>query len=349
MLFRGIIQSKPNLTSLHFPLDAGCSVMYNMKSKLKSVFKMEEVMKRFCRLALVCLMTMLLACCAAAEENTVVTTSFPCYDFVRQVAGEHCTVELLIRPGTEVHSYEPSPADILKIGSADLFVCVGGESDVWAEDILASFGADAPMAVHLIESVEALEAGHDHNHGHEGHDHGQIQWDEHIWTSPKNAVKMVRMVEDALCAAMPDFAADFSANADVYAAQIEEIDAQLMQIVAESKRSELIFADRFPFLYMAHDYGIKYSAAFESCASDTEPSAQTMVALIQRIMETKAPAVYILEMSTGTIARTLAEETGVDVLTLHSAQTVTQQEFDAGESYVTLMQKNLDAIRVGLN
>lgn len=301
-------------------------------------------MKQFCRIMLMCL-ALLAACCAFAEGNTVVTTSFPCYDFVRQVSGGLCDVELLIRPGTEVHSYEPSPADILKIGQADLFVCVGGESDVWAEDILASFGEDAPAVIRLIESVEGLEAGHDHGH----HGHEELHWDEHIWTSPKNAVKMLRMVEDALCSVMPGHEADFHANADGYASQIEAIDAQLAQIVAEGKRGELIFADRFPFLYMAHDYGIEYSAAFESCASDTEPSAQTMVALIQRIVQTKAPAVYVIEMSTGTIARALAEETGVEILTLHSIQTVTQQEFDAGENYVTLMQKNLEAIQVGLN
>lgn len=301
-------------------------------------------MKKFCRVMLMCF-ALLAACCAFAEGNTVVATSFPCYDFVRQVAGEHCSVELLIRPGTEVHSYEPSPADILKIGQADLFVCIGGESDVWAEDILASFGNDAPPSLHLIECVEGLEAGHDHGH----HGNEDLHWDEHIWTSPKNAVKMVRMVEEALCEVMPEHEADFHANADAYAAQIEEIDVQLAEIVASGKRSELIFADRFPFLYMAHDYGIEYSAAFESCASDTEPSAQTMVTLIQRIMQTKAPAVYVIEMSTGTIARALAEETGVEILTLHSIQTVTQQEFDAGENYVTLMQKNLEAIQVGLN
>ena len=301
-------------------------------------------MKKFCRVMLMCLV-LLAACCAVAEGNTVVTTSFPCYDFARQVAGRHCSVELLIRPGTEVHSYEPSPADILKIGEADLFVCIGGESDVWAEDILTSFGSDAPAAVRLIESVEGLEAGHDHAH----HGGEKLHWDEHIWTSPKNAVKMLRMVEEALCETMPEYASDFHANADAYAARIEEIDAQLAEIVANGKRGELIFADRFPFLYMAHDYGIGYSAAFESCASDTEPSAQTMVTLIQRIMQTKAPAVYVIEMSTGTIARALAEETGVEILTLHSIQTVTQQEFDAGENYVTLMQKNLEAIQVGLN
>lgn len=304
-------------------------------------------MKNFCRMLVVCMMSILFFCAAAAEENAVITTSFPCYDFARQVAGEHCKVDLLIRPGMEVHSYEPSPSDIMKIGEADLFVYIGGESDVWVEEILNSFGEDAPASVCLIESVEGIEA----EHHHDAHDnsHDELEMDEHIWTSPKNAVLMVEMIADAMMEAMPDCADDFRANADAYIAKIRGIDAELEKIVAEGARQELVFADRFPFVYLAHDYHLSYSAAFTSCASETEPSAQVMVELIQKIISDKIPVVYTIELSTGTIARTLAEETGVEVLTLHSAQTVSQQEFDAGESYVSLMEKNLDAIAKGLN
>jgi len=285
---------------------------------------------------------------AAAEELHIVATNFPCYDFARQVAGEAADVTMLIRPGTEVHSYEPSPSDILRVGESDLFVYIGGESDAWAEDILESFGGEAPAVARLIESIDGtLAEGHSHDDGHD-HDHS-IEWDEHIWTSPKNAVKMVRFIEAALCEAAPECAETFHANADAYAAEISEIDIALAGIVENAARRELIFADRFPFLYLARDYGISYSAAFSSCAAETEPSAQVMVQLIQAIMKQKAPVVYTIELSSGTIARTIAEETGVEVLTLHSVQTVTQQEFDAGETYVSLMRANLDAIEKGLN
>lgn len=300
-------------------------------------------MKKFC-LMLAALSALMLSGCAASGEGQIVATSFPCYDFARQVAGDAAQVKMLIRPGAEVHSYEPSPSDILDIGGADLFVYIGGESDVWVDGILDSLGSGAPRSVKLMDAATLLQEDHG---GEDGQDHAEM--DEHIWTSPKNAEKMLRAVEEALCEAMPEQAETFRANADAYAGQIAQLDADLTALVAGSARRELVFADRFPFLYLAHDYGLTYSAAFASCTSETEPSAQTMVRLIQTIQEEKIPAVYIIELSNGAIARTLSEETGVEVLEMHSCQTVTQQEFDAGESYVSLMRRNLEAMRRGLN
>ena len=196
-----------------------------------------------------------------------------------------------------------------------------------------------------MDSVEALEEeeveGDEHHH--------ETELDEHIWTSPKNALKMLRALETAMCEALPERAEVFHANADAYAAQIESIDARLTEMIGHAKRREVIFADRFPFLYLAHDYGLSYEAAFSSCTSETEPSAQTLVRLIRAIQADGIPVVYTIEMSNGAIARTLAEETGVEILSMHSAQTVTQAEFDAGESYVSLMEKNLAALERGLN
>lgn len=296
------------------------------------------------------LFLMMCMSCALAEPMQIVATGFPCYDFARQVAGESADVTMLIRPGVEVHSYEPSPSDILTIGQADMLVCIGGESDVWVDDILASFGENAPVCVRLMDAAETLETSHEgHDHHHHHHDHSELSLDEHIWTSPRNAVRMVRAVEDALSEQMPDSAEIFHSNADAYAAEIEAIDAELESIVEEGARHKLVFADRFPFLYMAHDYGFEYAAAFTSCAAETEPSAHTLVHLIETIRENEIPVVYTIEMSNGAIARTLAEETGAEILEMHSVQTVTRSEFNDGETYVSLMKKNLEAIRKGLN
>lgn len=304
-------------------------------------------MKRRLLLLILCWMAVLSCGCAKGESARIVTTSFPCYDLARHVAGDAAEVQMLIRPGTEVHSYEPTPADILSIGNADLFVCIGGESDVWTDGILGSFGSEAPATLRLMESVEALEDEHeDHD---EGAHHDALALDEHIWTSPKNALKMLRSVEDALCDVLPEASAQLHANADAYAAEIEAIDAELAQLIANAARTELVFADRFPFLYLAHDYGLTCEAAFASCTSETEASAQTLVRLIQTIQRDGIPAVYVIEMSNGSIARTLAEETGVEILEMHSMQTVTQEEFAAGESYASLMRKNLIALEKGLN
>lgn len=303
------------------------------------------------KLAVLLLSVLVLLCgsSAFAEELTVVATNFPCYDFVRQVAGDKAEVTMLIRPGTEVHSFEPSPSDILTIGGADLFVYIGGESDAWADDILESF-EEGPRALRMMEHVELLEEVHYEGDGHaHHHDHSELALDEHIWTSPRNALQMLKAVEEALCEAAPENASVFRENADAYAAEIEAIDAELTRIVAEGERHDLLFADRFPFLYMAYDYGLHYSAAFTSCASETEPSARKLVELIEIIRDEEIPVVYTIEMSTGAIARTLAEETGAEVLELHSVQTVRRSELDDGETYVSLMKKNLAAIEKGLN
>lgn len=317
-----------------------------MNLKLNFKIVLEDRMKK--RIMMFVLALMLLCGSALAENLTVVATNFPCYDLARQIAGEQAEVKMLIRPGTEVHSFEPSPSDILAIGNADLFVYIGGESDAWADDILDSFGADVPQTVRLMDDVVAVKTEHEHEEEHE-HDAHHSDLDEHIWTSPKNTLLMLRAVENALCEIQPENADSFHVNADAYALEIEAIDQKLESIVANGQRDTLVFADRFPFVYLVNDYHLNYVAAFASCTSETEPSAQTMVQLIQTIAQIKAPVVYTIEMSTGTIAKTIAEETGVEILTLHSAQTVTQEEFEAGETYVSLMQKNLDAIEKGLN
>ncbi len=292
---------------------------------------------------LLLLLLLMLPISASAQTPSVVTTCFPCYDFARAVMGGGENVHLLIRPGTEVHNYEPTPKDILDIANADLFIYIGGESDVWVDSLLNS-QETVPFSVQLMDSVNLLEEEDAEHHGHT-----DTEYDEHIWTSPKNALLMLNAVADAICEADSENAQFYRANALAYQKQIEALDAQLTEIVANGVRNELVFADRFPFLYLACDYGITYRAAFNSCTAQSEPSVGKMVELIQAIEADNIPVIYTIEMSNGAIARTLSDETGAEILEMHSMQTVTQSEFDAGETYITLMQKNLDAIERGLN
>lgn len=294
-------------------------------------------------LLLAALWTLACAPALAREGLSVVAVNFPCYDFVRQVAGDRAEATLLLRPGMEAHSYDPSPADILAIGGADLFVYVGGESDVWVEGMLAGLDGDAPAVLRMMDAVTPLEeeAGEDHSHG-------APEYDEHIWTSPKNARAMVYAVADALCAVDPAGEAGYRAAAEEYAGQIGELDAAFEAAAAGAVRRELVFADRFPFLYFVRDYGLDYLAAFPSCTADTEPTPQTLLSLIQRVRKDGVPVVYTIELSTQSVAKAVAEETGAGIRQLHSMQTVTQAEFDAGETYVSLMRKNLEAVREGL-
>ena len=300
-------------------------------------------MKNILSLLLVVLL-MLPACALAADDLSIVCTSFPCYDFARAVLGDADDIRLLIKPGSEVHSYEPTPADVLAIAGCDLLVYVGGESDAWVRDILSSFGDEAPETLRFFDCIEALQES-EHAHDHDA----QAEYDEHIWTSPVNAMAMVSALEERLAQLNPDEAELYAANAGAYTAEIEQIHNEILSVLETAGRREMIFADRFPFLYFAREYGISWQAAFDSCSSESEPSAKTMMALIDHILRSDVPVVYTIELSSQKTAKTIADETGVEICTFHSIQNVTEEDFSAGESYLTLMRKNVEALRKGLN
>jgi len=302
-------------------------------------------MKRIVFIILALLLTGSMSAMAGGRLK-VVATNFPCYDFARQVCGDGAEVTMLLKPGTEAHAYDPTPADILAMGNANLFVYIGGESDAWADGILASFDeGDRPATLRLMDCVSDLVEEDDADTGQ----HGAVpEYDEHIWTSPVNAAAMVRALGEALAGLEGADADACREAANAYAAQIEEVDGALRRLVEGAKRRTIVFADRFPFIYLAREYGLDWLAAFPSCTADTEPSAQTVMALIDKVASESIPVVYTIELSTQAVAKTVAEETGAEILTLHSMQTVTQDEFEAGESYVSLMQRNLDALGRGL-
>lgn len=285
---------------------------------------------------------------AAAEGGaklSIVVTDFPCYDFARAVAGDNAEITMLIKPGAEVHSYEPAPGDVVAMMEADLFIYIGGESDAWAADMLASLGDGKPNVLRMFDCVDTL-CGEEHADGDHDHDH---EYDEHIWTSPRNAISMVNAVADTLKGIDSENADIYAANAAEYVSRISEIDGAIRDIADGAARNTLVFADRFPFLYMATEYGFDYAAAFPGCAGETEPSASVVMELIDRVISENIPAIYVIEMSTGNVADAIAEATGAEVLTLHSIQNLSADEFSAGETYVSLMWKNVDALKKGLN
>lgn len=294
----------------------------------------------------VCILCLVLLCgCATKSESgdrlQVVVTVFPIYDFVRAVAGDTADIKMLIKPGSEVHAFEPTPSDMAAISECDLFAFIGGESDSWVENILADARVNK---VALIERVETLreEASHSDGHLHH-HTH-----DEHIWTSPENAKDMINSICDELCALQPEKASFYRENARQYIEQIKVAALEIKAASADSEQSFIVVADRFPFKYFTDYFGIEYEAALDGCAAAGDVSVKTVARLLSVIEERQVRAVYCTELSNRVIANAIAEQTGVQVIELHSAHNVTLEDFNRGTSYADILHRNAKAIRKGI-
>ena len=314
------------------------------------------------------------------KKYSVVSTSFPGYDFARAVTkNTNISTKMLVKPGAETHTYEPTPQDIIDIKNADMFVYVGGDSDTWVEKILKDVDTKKTHVVKLVDLVSTVEEEivegmededehehdhdhdhkhdhdhdhkHDHDHDHESHahkhDHDEEEEgpeiDEHVWTSPKKAMEIVKKI--AKVASEIDVAEKnkIDDNAEKYVAEIAQVDKDLHQAI-DGKISEIVVADRFPFRYFADEFGLKYAAAFSGCSEQTEASAKTISFLINKVKQDKVKKIYKIELSNGKIAETVSRDTGAEVLELHSAHNVTADDFSKGVTYVDLMKRNLVAL-----
>lgn len=301
---------------------------------------------------------------AGCDRLRVVTTIFPPYDFVREVAGEQADLQMLLKPGEESHSYEPTPRDIIAIQECDIFIYTGGENDVWVEDILSSMPDEDRLTLRLTDCVETVEEEHvegmkeSGGHGHEedasdaGHGdepESVHEIDEHVWTSPVNASEIVGGICSLLCRADPENSGIYQENAAAYQEELSALDGQFRDVVSHAERHVLIFGDRFPFRYFADEYGLDYYAAFPGCAGDTEPSAATMAFLIQKAEEEHVPAVLKMELSNDDIADAIAEAAGTKVRVFYSCHNLSADDFEQGETYLSMMQKNVETLKEVLN
>ncbi len=291
---------------------------------------------------------------AGDTKISVIATVFPGYDFARQIAGDAARVRLLLPPGADSHSYQPTPQDIIAIQQADLFVYVGGESEHWVKDMLASMGENAPNALAMMDCVATLEEersesmqGED-THEAETHETDGKELDEHVWTSPANAMAITRKLAETLARLSPENAARFAAGEAAYLQTLEELDQTFRQVVKNGNRHKIIFGDRFPFRYFVHEYGLAYDAAFPGCSEDSEPSSQTLISLIREIEEERVPVVFHIEFSSRKTAAILSEETGAKPLLMHSCHNVSAEEMEAGATYVSLMAGNARALEEAL-
>jgi len=287
------------------------------------------------------------------EGISVMTTIFPAYDFVREIAGDNAAVTQLLPPGAESHTFEPTPRDIIAIQQSDLFIYTGGEGDVWIDDILESMGEKAPATLKMVDCVELLEAEaaneehHDeHHHPGDGHHH---DFDEHVWTSPKNAIKIAEAIAQKLAEMDKANAEAYNSRFESYSNKLEMLDEKLTDTVNSAKRKLILVGDRFPFLYLAKHYGLDYYAAFSACGSEGDASAATVAFLVDTVEQQQLPAVLHIEFSNKSVANAIAEASGVEIKQLHSCHNVTKEELQNGVSYISLMEQNIKTLNEVLN
>ncbi len=289
--------------------------------------------------------------CSLSDDNkkTIIATNFPAYDFAREITkGSDIEVKMLLKPGSESHDYEPSPKDIISISKASMFIYVGGESDEWVDDLLDTIDTSNIQIVKMIDEVNAVyEETVDGMTIEE--DEEEEEYDEHVWTSPRNVIAISRAITDKVHKIDPENYSLYESNYSSYKFKLEELDNSFKDVVNNSNRKELIFADRFPFRYFVDDYGLGYYAAFPGCSSETEASAKTISFLINKVKEDNIPVILTIEFSNKKIAKTISKETGTKVLEFNSAHNISKEDFENGKTYLDIMNDNLKVLKEALN
>lgn len=284
------------------------------------------------------LMAFLLLCgCTPAEpegeKTKIVATLFPQYDFAREIAGEKADVELLMPPGVESHAFEPSPADIIKINKADVFIYTSEYMEPWAERLLA--GSDMQGIV--------LDAAKGINHQKHG---GDI--DPHIWTNPRNAIKMAENILDALCKADEKNREYYEKNYKAFEEKLKKLDEEFEKTINDAPVKKMVFGTKFSLHYFAQRYSLEHMSAIDSCGHNSEPSAKALKEIIDAVNKEKLPAIFYGELENTKATETVARETGAKMLMFHSCHNVTKDEFERGEGYISLMTDNISALKEGL-
>ncbi|MBQ1898773.1 MAG: zinc ABC transporter substrate-binding protein [Ruminococcus sp.] len=319
-------------------------------------------------LSVVLLASPLAGCGTAAPEShgdiKVVTTIFPIYDWVREVAQDDVDInlDLLLDNGVDLHSYQPTAKDIMDISDCDIFIYVGGESDEWVDDTLAQADNKNMTVLDLMDILgdkakeEEVKEGmqeddHEHEEGKEEEHEEGPEYDEHVWLSLKNTSLFVDKIAEALSKADPQHAEAFKANAASYQEKLSALDTQYQQAVDSASVKTLLFGDRFPFRYLTDDYGLDYYAAFVGCSAESEASFETISFLSGKVDELNLKSIMQIETSDGSIAKTVKDNTKTkdqQILTLDSIQNITSDRIQAGETYLSVMESNLTVLKQAL-
>ena len=312
-------------------------------------------MKKYVSILLVIMLSFSLCACGGTVSDdgklSVVTTIFPEYDWTMNILGDRAKdaeVTMLLDSGVDLHSYSPSADDLVKISTCDVFIYVGGESDEWVKDALKSVGNENMIVINLMEvlgdavreeeTVEGMEK--------DAEEEGETEYDEHIWLSLRNAGKCCEAIADKLGEADAANAAEYAANAGSYTARLNALDDRYADAAANCSIKTLLFADRFPFRYLADDYGLDYYAAFSGCSAESEASFETVAFLADKVNELGLKTVLTLEGSDSKIALTVIDTAGSDaeIMSMDSMQSVTSEDVKNGADYIGIMEKNLEVL-----
>ncbi len=268
-------------------------------------------------------------------RTKVVTTNFPAYDFARTISAETDTdIQLLVKPGVDLHSYEPTPQDIIDVQNSDIFIYNGGESEEWVSQILDSIDQNDTIIIRMMDSVQLIP--------------DEDGYDEHIWTSPVNVSTISEDIAQAFIYREPNNTAIIQRNLDTFKAQLEELDQDFHEL-ARTKTGTLIVADRFPFRYFIEAYQFDYLAAFPGCSEQTEASSKTIAKLTKAAKKNKKKIIFELELSNSKIAKTIAKNSKSKILTWHSVHNLTKEDFESGKTYLDFMRENLTNLSEALS
>ena len=309
--------------------------------------------------------SLLVTFCASCNFNNgngkmdIIATIFPEYDWVLNVLGDKkddANVSLLLDSGVDLHSYQPTPKDIVSISNCDLFIYVGGESDAWVDDVLKQAKNENMLTINLMDVLgdkkkeeELIEGMQGEEEEEDEEEEEGPEYDEHVWLSLKNAAIFVKTISESISSLDEENANYYKNNADSYIASLKTLDTQYTQAVNAGAQKTLLFADRFPFRYLVDDYSLKYYAAFIGCSAETEASFETIAFLANKVDELGLKVILKIESSNGKIAQTVKETTRLQdqqILTMDSIQSATSKEYANGRSnYLSIMEKNLDVLK----
>lgn len=284
------------------------------------------------------------------SKISVVCSSFVGFDFLRNIIGDTTNIELtyLMDPGVDSHGFEPTASQLIKIQKADLFVYNGGEMENWTEQVIPTLELSNTKLIKLMDCVDLLEEEEVDGAEEHKHEHEELAWDEHVWTSPINAIEILKKIELTLEEIDSENKEIFNNNCKNYIKQIENLDKEIRDIVNNSKRKRLVFGDRMPVRYFIKEYGLEASGAFNTCSTETEPSTKTLSYLIDLVKKEKIPVVLYIENGNSKVANIISEETGAKVMQMQTMHTISKEDFQNGENYVTLMTRNLEVLKSAL-